>query len=256
MNVTRCVVIIAFLLHASPRLEAKPVVSQFSPALYPDLRVVIPTHLRIINQTKRTLLQFTTGIANTGDGPLRVRAEHEKGLTFGIQEILNEDGDVVEMRHASTYEYHKEHDHWHLEDLALFEVRDGTPDGPVVGEGAVKVSFCLIDTYRLGDGIPSHEAKFFKCEAAAQGISVGWVDQYYRALEGQELDLTGIPPGRYYLINTANPSGKFLEMDFDNNTAWVGFDLTHDRRGNARIKLADNSDCETPGMCGKKAPMK
>jgi hypothetical protein len=86
------------------------------------------------------------------------------------------------------------------------------------------------------------------------GISPGWVDQYHQSLEDQKLDITGAEPGRYYLVSTANYAGTYLEADYTNNTAWQGFDLTRDSKGNPKIALAGHSPCETPGLCGVGAP--
>jgi hypothetical protein len=221
--------------------------------LYPDLRMVVPAHLRIVNENGRTLLRFSSGIANTGSGALQVRAHHIGGVTHGTQEIHDSSGHILRTHRASAYTYHREHKHWHMADMVLFEVRSGTPFGPKVGQSAVKISFCLIDSYRLGS-VPVSAPGYFHCDAIKQGISAGWADHYHRSLPGQALDITGVPPGRYYLLNTANPGGRFLESDLGNNTAWVGFDLIRDGAGNLTLVLADHSPCEGPGMCGELAP--
>jgi len=62
---------------------------------------------------------------------------------------------------------------------------------------------------------------YYKCgeqpkqvTACYQGISVGWVDQYHQATDGQQVDLTGVPNGNdYYLVSTSNADGVFLEQD-------------------------------------------
>jgi hypothetical protein len=73
-------------------------------------------------------------------------------------------------------------------------------------------------------------------------------------VEGQQLDLTGVPPGRYYLVSTANYAQKFLEKNVTNNSAWVSFNLTYDSTGNAKLSIVNHSPCETPGLCGDNAP--
>ena len=82
-----------------------------------------------------------------------------------------------------------------------------------------------------------------------QGISVGWVDQYHQSLEGQGLDITSAVPGRYYLVSTSNPEHTFIESSYDNNTSWLGFDLTRSSNGNPKITIVDHSDCSV-GLCG------
>jgi hypothetical protein len=225
-----------------------------SPGLYPDLRTVVPTHLQLVNQQQRTILRFSNGIANTGAGPWRLRPENQGGVTYAIQEILDANGAIAQEHVASTFEFHPAHNHWHIGDVALFEIHAGSPTGPIAGSNSIKVTFCLIDWYRLEGNAPTSQRTYWDCATSYQGISPGWVDQYHHSLPGQDLDLTGVAPGRYYLVSTANPAKTFLETDLNNNTAWVSFDLTYDNTGNAKITLVDHSACATPGLCGENAP--
>ena len=50
------------------------------------------------------------------------------------------------------------------------------------------------------------------------GLSIGWADLYSASLPGQELNIRGLPDGRYCLRMTANPAGRILESDRSNNT--------------------------------------
>lgn len=221
--------------------------------LYPDLRTVVPVHLQLVNEHQRTILRFSNGIANTGDGPWQLRPESVPPITNAIQEIVNADGQVVEEHLVSTYEFHEAHNHWHIGDVALFEARAGSPTGPIVGSNSVKVSFCLIDLYRLEGNAPTSQKTFWDCYTSYQGVSAGWVDQYHQSTDGQQLDLTGVAPGRYYLVSTTNPLGTFIEKDLTNNTAWTSFDLSYDNTGNAKITLVGHSSCESPGLCGERS---
>jgi hypothetical protein len=225
-----------------------------STGLYPDMRTVIPLHLQLVNRHQKSILRFSNGIANTGDGPLRLRPLTENGITTAIQEILDKDGNIVLETPTTQYEFHEAHNHWHVGDVALFEIHSGSPTGPIVGTNSIKVTFCLLDWYKLIGNSPTSQRYYWDCYTSYQGISPGWVDQYHHSLEGQALDLTGVVQGRYYLVSTSNPSGLFLEKDMTNNTAWVSFDLTYDERGNAKITIVDHSPCDSPGLCGEGAP--
>jgi hypothetical protein len=223
--------------------------------LLPDLQTVVPTHLQIVNQQQHDWLRFSNGIANTGAGPLALRPEHVGDITNGIQEIRDANGIVVSERLASQYEFHPAHNHWHLGDVALFEVRKGSPTGPVVDGNSIKVTFCLIDWYALEGNSNTKARGFFDCETGYQGISAGWVDQYHHALEGQRLDLTNAPNGTdLYLVSTANHENTYLETNPDNNTAWVRFRMSQDSKGNRKITVLGNSPCSSPAMCGVGAP--
>ena len=241
-----------------------------STALYPDLRTVVPTHLNLVNQQQNEFLRFSNGIANTGGGPWALRPDPPLGTAATVtamQEIRSNGAyykcgeqpkqvtdcyDVVAEFPTSVFEYHATHNHWHIGDVALFEVRKGSPTGPIVGGNSIKTTFCLIDWYKLEDNAPSSERVFFDCYTSYQGISVGWVDQYHQATDGQQVDLTGVPNAAdYYLVSTSNPAGVFKEQRYDNNTAWVKFRLTSDSNGNRKVTVTGHSPCDSPGLCGE-----
>jgi lysyl oxidase len=239
-------------------------------ALYPDLRTVVPQHLNLVNEHQRDILRFSNGIANTGGGPWAMRPDppldQATSTVTAIQEIrsngsLYKCGEqpkqvtdcytVVTESPTSVFEFHPSHNHWHINDVALFEVRKGSPTGPVVGGNSIKTTFCLIDWYKLEDNSPASERVFFDCYTSYQGISVGWVDQYHQATDGQQVDLTGVANGNdYYLVSTANADGVFLEQNYTNNTAWVRFTLSGTGGGNRKVTVTANSPCATPGLCG------
>ncbi len=221
--------------------------------LLPDLRTVVPQHLQIVMRHGRETLRFSNGIANTGAGPLHLRPERPVDGTNGtqnaIQDVFDGAGNVVHSQTVSQFEFHPTHNHWHIDAVALYEVRAGAHNGPVLGGTAIKTTFCLIDWIRL-EGVSSTPGRAYdECNGAAQGISAGWVDQYHHATPGQALDITDLVPGTYYLVSTANPDHTFLETDLTNNVAWVGFALTRPNAGKARITITDRSPC-TGGLCG------
>ena len=242
--------------------------------LLPDMRTVLPTHLQLVNQQQNEILRFSNGIANTGPGPWALRPDRpltdEQTVVGAVQEIRDSNAyykcgeqpkqvtecyNVVSERLAGVFEYHPAHNHWHIGSVALFEVRKGSPTGPVVGGNSIKTTFCLIDWYKLDDNSPSAERTFFDCYSSYQGIQSGWVDQYHQSTSGQQLDLTGVANANdYYLVSTANPDGIFTESDRTNNTAWVKFRLLTDSKGNRKIALTgDHSPCESPGLCGERS---
>jgi hypothetical protein len=235
------------VLSAAPRSAS----ARASAPLYPDLRMVVPKHLQLMNAQQREILRFTSGLANTGAGPWALRPVFFAATTDARQEIRDAAGNVVIDHPAGVYEFHPTHNHWHIGEVALFEVRAGGPTGTVVGSNTVKVGFCLIDWYKLDDNAPGWERTFFDCETSYQGVSPGWVDQYHHSVDGQQLDLTGVPNGEYYFVATINPALRFLEQDTTNNTEWVKFRLYSNGQGNRKIEELGHSPCESPGLCGE-----
>lgn len=235
-----------------------PFFSSASSPLFPDMQTVIPLQVQIVNAHQKEILRFSNTIANTGEGSWRMRPEFfltdPDQPQKAIQEILDENGNITEQKIVSEFQFHPEHNHWHIYGVALFEIRSESPVGPVFGNNSIKTTFCLIDWYKLEDNSPTKERTYFDCFGNYQGISPGWADQYHQSTEGQQLDVTGIPMGRYYLVSTANPESIFLEKNYQNNSAWVSFDVKRDSSGNPKIKIVDHSFCENDALCGVKAP--
>jgi Lysyl oxidase len=260
------------LVAALPGLAGKPSGGTDLRAHYPDIRTVVPTHLQLVNSHQRDILRFANGIANTGPGPWALAPdrplETATDVVGAIQEIRDRNApysceieppphcyNVLEQIPAGIFEFHPAHNHWHIGDVALFELRKGSSTGPVVGGNSIKTTFCLLDSYQLDLKSPNTtERSFWDCYRSFQGISTGWVDQYHQALDGQQLDLTGVPNADdYYLVSTANHARLYTELDYTNNTAWVRFKLYADSKGNRKVVVTGHSPCDSPGLCGERS---
>ena len=227
-------------------------------ALLPDIQEQIPYHLAIQNEQQREMLRFSTGHVNLGKGwlqilgggqvaPCTVAGVDYEQCTHATQQVLNASGQVVYEKLAGAALFHPEHNHWHQSDVALFEIRKGTLDGPLVGSGK-KVTFCLVDLERI-EGIKTTKTRtYYDCNGVLQGISPGWADLYHHSTEGQELEITGAEEGEYYLTHLANPSLNWLESSYKDNFAWVKFRLV--RQGaNPSIEILGNSPCVEGQTC-------
>ena len=224
---------------------------------FPDLRTVVPQHLQIVNAHDHEVLRLTNGIANTGSGvwqmiPVNPNADTNDKQKAN-QQFLDANGNVVATCTTdSSSQYHPAHKHFHISDVAAFEVHIGSTGGEVFGDASLKVTSCLIDWVRLEGNSPDNERGYSSCDSGVQGISTGWIDQYHMALEGQSIDMTGADPGKYYLVSTANPKGFFIETDKGNNDAWVAFQLLRDSNGNPKIVIEEHSPCSD--LCGEDLP--
>jgi glucose/arabinose dehydrogenase len=84
-----------------------------------------------------------------------------------------------------------------------------------------KTTYCLHDVFRLDSPPPGSPLTpgYPGCDAKVQGISAGWVDVYDMSLAGQQVDIEGLPDGRYLIKSTADPADLVLERDETNNSA-------------------------------------
>jgi hypothetical protein len=127
---------------------------------------------------------------------------------------------------AGTFTYHPEHGHIHFDDYARYSLRQALPDTngdgiPEVGDivaGGQKTSFCLVDVAPYDLSLPnaSPTASGFGC-TTQQRISVGWEDIYEPYTPGQEIDVTGLAPGQYWLEAVVDPDNHLIEANEFNN---------------------------------------
>jgi hypothetical protein len=175
----------------------------------------------------RVHLRLANGTANIGDGPLHILGGPED--PFGntqevLQRVFADDGTWYD-RLAGHFIFHPTHGHVHFEKWALYQLREILPGdgvGDVVAAGT-KTSFCLIDGGVHDASLPGFTggSTYTSCGSSQQGISVGWYDVYGRTLYGQNIDITDVPDGTYWLESIVDPDDVVLESDETNNAARI-----------------------------------
>lgn len=200
--------------------------------LLPDLIPDPPSKVRTNRRNGRRVQEFTTAVANVGDGPLIIEGkviDTPEGEATGAWQLIDRRGTGRCARFAGTFEFHPSHMHWHFERFVAYELRRDDPNiGPFMAEGT-KASFCLLDLDVVDNwpgGFPVRQVNQMTCDAqeGIQAISVGWKDVYDRTLDEQfiELDLDPpVAPGSYFLINAVDPDGMLWEKDTTNNVSFV-----------------------------------
>jgi Lysyl oxidase len=123
------------------------------------------------------------------------------------------------------------HAHWHLLDFERYELGRASDGGAVQPDE--KTGFCLGDRYETDrrtrlENEPAGPVWTEECGreqpgllSVLEGISPGYGDDYVPALEGQYVDVTQVPAGRYVLVHRANPERVLEESDYANNAASV-----------------------------------
>lgn len=212
---------------------------------------------------RRWGVRFTSIVDNLGPGHFVIKAHRkrvgrpcpptddglqrcEKRPMTGDQLLLLPTG-TQRIRRVATVFFDPVHFHWHMRQANRYELR--TADGSRRISRDRKTGFCFGDRIEntsppapeypgLGEGLatcqygtrdPATDGR--RALRLTEGISAGYGDDYRSfhngaPLEGQQLELTRLRPGRYLLVNTTNPAGRFREVTRANNSSSVLFDLT------------------------------
>jgi hypothetical protein len=217
--------------------------------LLPDFDQQPPTDLEVRRSGRRSRLWFTSAADNVGLGPFIVNGRRGRSSAMRANQRvrlatrkLRTYADVGIWRYNAT----RDHSHWHLLAFQRYELRRG--DGSVVVRDR-KSGFCIGDRYGVAPGriVGRTIRPVFRgfcnryqphATAVDAGTSVGYSDRYHSHLDGQNVDITRVPNGRYVLVNRANPSMAVHELRYENNAASVAIRVTRrGRRGAPRIRI-------------------
>jgi hypothetical protein len=226
-------------------------------ALLPDLDQVVPQKLHVRERDGRFLLGFASAVDNVGRAPMVVEGRRRKGeATMRVSQLVR--GRARAVRARLRYTVSPDHAHWHFLDFERYELR--RPSGRPVRR-ARKAGFCLLDTFNAGavrlPGEPRRARWLGECGRRRpdllrlrEGISIGYRDLYEPFLEGQDVDLTGLPAGRYLLVHRVNPTRALLESDYSNNAASVLLQVRWPRGRDHRPGVRVLARCPDTATCG------
>ena len=231
---------------ATPHPTATPVLPTATPAfdpnlVLPDLQSLPPGDL-VIETTadNRKLLRLTNSILNAGPGTLELLgvlnpATNKMAVTQHIATLTG----AIEEHAAGEFVFHADHEHWHLENFALYEVWSLTLEGDLDAAVAFtdKVSYCIRDNSRSAVAGAAPRAIFTSCNQDLQGITAGWIDTYAYDTAGQIVDITHVLDGVYALQSTVDPDDHLWEVDDMNNAVTVYFELE-----GSQVQILDRAD--------------
>jgi hypothetical protein len=203
--------------------------------LLPDLDQRAPSGLVVTASRGRYKLGFVSAVDNIGRGPVWLVASRPSTAVPVMrvaQRVLLDGGGYRAYRGAGIlrYTYSPEHSHWHYQRFERYELRR-SGDFAVVARDH-KTGFCLADHYGYAAsrvGIKNPKPRFLgSCEKGntralfvEQGSSVGFTDRYPANYHGQNVEITGLPAGTYWLVHVANPFGGIRELTRANDKASV-----------------------------------
>ena len=230
--------------------------------ILPDLDQVAPRTLSVVLEDGREHLVFISAVENVGRGTLVIAGRRGESLEQEMsarQVVRRADGGTAEypLRSQLQYVVSETHEHWHLLDFERYELH--TTEGETLGRDR-KTGFCLGDRYdaRASTLIPGEPPRAVWTQNCGkdqperlrvlQGISPGYGDDYVPRLEGQYVDVTDVPAGRYVLVHRANPEGDVRESNYENNAASVLFQLTRPSGGPPQVRVL--ATCQASERCG------
>ncbi len=213
--------------------------------LLPDIDPAAPKELTVEpGESVGFQLSFDATFDNVGDGPLHIeghRPDASERRMVANQVVTRLDGStrlnpgVGELQFVES----EDHRHWHFIRFMRYELIRPTDDELVAPDR--KTGFCLGDRYDadasvrlpgepLAPGVFDVPPDPDWCarddpdrSRLTMGLSVGYGDKYHAFLDGQSIDVTGVPEGRYHLVHRV--SADVRESDYSNNAASVLLEL-------------------------------
>jgi hypothetical protein len=232
-----------------------------SPELLPDLDQAPPAAISIVVREGRERLVFLSAVENVGAGPLLVagrRPSASEPEMTARQVVRKADRTATThvLKARLRFVVSETHRHWHLLGFERYELR--TPDEKTVGRDR-KTGFCLGDRYDADSGSriagePPRAVWTQECGRGQserlrllEGLSPGFGDDYVPLLEGQFIDVTGLPPARYILIHRVNSTRDLGESSYANNAASALLELGRDAQGRATVAVL--ATCPDTASC-------
>ena len=215
----------------------------------PDLVQSPPRALEVYRTGDTWRLAFLSAVENDGRGPMLLVGSRpsQADPAMSVEQLVRRsDGTMSkypvdgEIRFVQS----ETHRHWHFLDFERYDIV--TPEGETVGRDE-KTGFCLGDRYDAArsvelPGEPEQPVWTQECGRGQperlivrEGISPGYGDDYVPRLEGQSIDITRLPAGRYVLRHRVNVDRALRESDYGDNSAEVPFELTWSESGTPTV---------------------
>lgn len=260
-DVRRSVVtaVLGLLFAAAPAAAATPVL--------PDLYEGTPYNLQVeaygSGPDAVYHLGFGSTVYNFGRGPLRVdgrRADTSTPEMTATQVVTNTDGSTTEVPNVGTMRYVDSvtHRHWHYLRFNTYSLR--LTDNSVARPDQ-KTGFCL------GDRVVGHDNETLPGQPpepvftggcgfddpglleVSEGISPNYADPYEAQVEGQFVDVTDLPAGRYQLVHHVNENRALHETDYSNNAASVLVSVAWPNGQDAPPTVTQLASCDVSERC-------
>jgi hypothetical protein len=185
----------------------------------PDIQIESRDHEQTTNAGGQPILRFATWTKNLGAKALELHCDTQGSTSNVYQWVFDGANSSHTVHFVGTFtvvgglvKFNDSADYF------LREKNEDNSVGGIVGSRE-KVAYCLVDSFPVPSPTPSGTSPtrvYANC-GETMGISRGWVDNYGITLSGQNIVLTGITSGTYWLENIADPLNRLVESDDSNN---------------------------------------
>jgi hypothetical protein len=204
---------------SAPQAAADPVIA------YPNIQVLVPTNrISIADPTPSTrTLDFAHITWNAGAGPLEIRPQYNSstGLAQASQALYTRTGPAawsfvktVPIVKPMVWDPPTDY-RFPMSGFGLYTVAAGGGVGTLVASSP-KVDYCMVPDVLVG-GVPDTTAAPSPPESncgspnGTLGLSVGWGDEYDYTDAGNNIDITNLPNGTYWLRAQADPGNYWAQ---------------------------------------------
>ena len=225
-------------------------IRMFAPAKPLDWRVVpvgTPTFPNLVQRppsrlvlsrggSGHWLLGFTSMVDNRGPGIVWIRGTRaRRAHVMQVRQLIQLASGGVRVDPSSGelhYVVAPPHYHWHFLGFEHYELRSASDFALRARDH--KSGFCIADHWGHAIGVKPGPPRFLgNCEQfdpkatfVEEGSSIGYTDRYPAFFHGQQLDITRLPAGRYWLVHRANEDFHLRELRYSDNVASLLVRLT------------------------------
>jgi hypothetical protein len=233
----------------------------------PDFYQEIPYNLQVEQYGSGADAVFHLGFGSTvynfGDGQLKVEGSRASTATptMTVDQVVSLKGGG-EKRYPGigqmAYVDSVTHRHWHYLKWDTYSLE--TTSGKLARPDQ-KTGFCLGDRFIAKEdqtlpGQPSGEVFGDNCGYdqpdllnMTAGISVNYGDAYVAQVEGQFVDITDVPAGRYRLVHRVNADRKLKEKNYADDVASVLVDISWPGGFDVEPKVTQVARCAVTAAC-------
>jgi hypothetical protein len=210
--------------------------------LCPNLRIGPPSEIYESGYDGKLRLHATSDVRSRGKGPMELRGHRNGPKSMRVvQRIYKAGGGHINVRtdaalHFTDVGYYWGGSYWKVHQLARFELRRATADGPAYGpvvRTSPKLNYCLRDLERTRPGKRSPVYRHYpgcnqdrSIKRDVLGTSVGWSDIYPADYDKQWIDVTGLH-GCFVFTMTVDPKHHLFESNENDNSSHVKLRLPY-----------------------------